>query len=148
MGKNHAAWSWVLLPGEKTPIPTKSFYLHSKGSKSTHSQEVKSLQSAYVTTGAVSQECLHIPNDCNICSTRITRKHLGTCGLRAVVMLLNWKTLTLLTETCCKSKMARKQRCQNAKGLIVMQRSTGCIHIQHLATWTATWTTPQRFKSS
>lgn len=121
----HDLWSFYR---EKNTDPNQVVvYLHSKGSKSTHS-----LQSAYITTGAVSQEWLHMPKDCNICSTRISGKHLGRCGLRAVVMLLNWKTLTLLTDTCCKSKMARK-RYQNAKGLIVMQRS-GCQI--HLATWT------------
>mmetsp|Transcript_52593 Transcript_52593/g.114803 ORF Transcript_52593/g.114803 Transcript_52593/m.114803 type:complete len:84 (-) Transcript_52593:8-259(-) len=52
MGKTtlHDLWSFCR---EKNTDPNQVVvYLHSKGSKSTHSQEVKSLQSAYVTTGA------------------------------------------------------------------------------------------------
>ena len=66
----HDLWSFCR---EKNTDPNQIVvYLHSKGSSSVRDQEIKSLQSAYVTTGAVSQECLHMPNNCNICSTRMS----------------------------------------------------------------------------
>ena len=52
----------------------------------------QSLQSAYVTTGAPRSAfacqtiATDVPPECLPC---LTCKHLGTCGLRAVVMLLN-----------------------------------------------------------
>ena len=111
------------------------------------SPEVKSLQSAYVTTGAVSQECLHMPSDCNICSAGMSPlPYSQTPGNM-------WAALWL----CCSTERPWHfwQRHVASprwpeRNDVKMQRSTRRIHIQqlHLATWTATWTTPQRFRSS
>lgn len=56
--------SLVLLPGKK--------HRSQRLEVDADVQELKSLQSAYVTTGAVSQECLRMPNYCNRCSTRMS----------------------------------------------------------------------------
>jgi len=61
---NHTARSLVLLPGKK--------HRSQRLEVDADVQELKSLQSAYVTTGAVSQECLRMPNYCNRCSTRMS----------------------------------------------------------------------------
>ena len=45
-------------------------YLHSKGSF--HAHETNGMQRYCLTSGALSQECMHLPKQCNVCSTRMT----------------------------------------------------------------------------
>ena len=55
-------------------------YLHSKGSfhDSTGQKQLRE----YLTKGALSEECLTLPNQCNVCSTRISpHPHLHVPGI-------------------------------------------------------------------
>lgn len=70
----HDLWSFCRKKG--TDPNQLVVYLHSKGSFSSLSDpglwKMQSFHRGYVTRGALSQECLHMPKDCNICSTRMT----------------------------------------------------------------------------
>lgn len=70
----HDPWSFCRKKG--TDPDQLVVYLHSKGSFRGLSDpglwKVQSFHRGYVTRGALSQECLHMPKDCNICSTRMT----------------------------------------------------------------------------
>lgn len=70
----HDLWSFCRKKG--TDPDQLVVYLHSKGSFRGLSDpglwKVQSFHRGYVTRGALSQECLHMPKDCNICSTRMT----------------------------------------------------------------------------
>ena len=78
----HDLWSFCR---ERNTDPNQIVvYVHSKGSRfvgDSDAQDIKSRQSVYLTTGAVSQECLRMPNYCNICSTRMSPlPYTQTCG--------------------------------------------------------------------
>eukprot|EP00435_Cladocopium_sp_Y103_P016498 s3265_g4.t1 len=63
-----ALWSFCR---EKDTNPKQIVvYLHSKGSF--HPQDWNGRLRYYLTSGALSQECTRMPNQCNVCSTRMT----------------------------------------------------------------------------
>ena len=65
----HDLWSFCR---EKDTDPDQLVvYLHSKGSYNERRGK-NAKKRAYLTKGALSQECLQMPKDCNICSTRMT----------------------------------------------------------------------------
>ena len=63
----HALWEFC----KANPYPDqKVAYLHSKGSFHDHPENARLRQ--FVTRGALSEECTNLPDQCNICSSRMS----------------------------------------------------------------------------
>ena len=63
----HALWEYCKRNNHTN---TKVIYLHSKGSY--HPNEANNKLRNFVTRGALSTECANLPNDCNVCSSRMS----------------------------------------------------------------------------
>jgi hypothetical protein len=61
----HELWTYCTIQPK-----SKVVYLHSKGSF--HSKPENELLRSFLTTGALSRECLELPKSCNICSSRMS----------------------------------------------------------------------------
>lgn len=72
----HSIWEYCQ---DETKRDAKVIYLHSKGSF--HPDENNNRLRRFLTEGALSEECASLPNDCNVCSSRMSpHPHPHTSG--------------------------------------------------------------------
>ena len=63
----HSLWEYCQANNH---TETKVVYLHSKGSF--HPDENNDMLRRFLTEGALSDECAHLPNECDVCSSRMS----------------------------------------------------------------------------